>query len=203
MFRADVLRLLPLQKDTNGNLTGKRLVNDIDLFANHLPLHTVTLPEGGIGNRVPQSAGATLFVVYRDPAQPLRKIVLYDGVSIPAPGATMTQTLRGFLQSSLSRSAKMTHIVGSGGRNRTERLGSGSLITTDPSPQTDFFRSNLVQSDFQRELLDARQDSGAGYGEVTTKVDHKVAHAARRGRRSSSARRSDTDGDGLPTSWRT
>ena len=46
MFRADVLRLLPVQMDANGKPTGKRLVNDADLLSNWLPPHTVTLPDG-------------------------------------------------------------------------------------------------------------------------------------------------------------
>src|SRR5205823_5026412 len=71
MFRADVLRYLPLQRDASGNPTGKRLVNDADLQAAGFPLHTVKLPDSGTGNGSPTSAGATLLVVYRDPAQPL------------------------------------------------------------------------------------------------------------------------------------
>ena len=67
MFRADVRRLLPRQLDANGNPTGKRLVNDADLLQNGEDLHTVTLPEAGTGNQVPQTAGASLFVIYRDP----------------------------------------------------------------------------------------------------------------------------------------
>ena len=207
MFRADVLRLLPLQKDVNGNLTGKRLVNDRDLFANHLPLHTVTLPEAGIGNRVPQSAGATLFVVYRDPTEPLTKIVLYDGASLQAPGATMTQTLRGFLQSSTNRAARMTHIVGSGGRNRTERLWfNGSPIASNPfhSDQVGFLAGpNLVQSDVQGGRLDARKrsrswlrrrgdDEGRPF-KTTSPYDCKAWAAI-----VFSTAVQDSDGDGLP-----
>ena len=86
MFRADVLRLLPEQLDGSGNPTGKRLVNDADLLSNHVPLHTVTLPEAGTGNQVPSSAGATLFVVYRDPTQALTQIVLYDGIYVHIAG---------------------------------------------------------------------------------------------------------------------
>ncbi len=60
-FRADVLQLLPT------DAAGRPLANG---------LHTVRLPEAGTGNQVPQSAGASLLVVYRDPAQPLTKIVV-------------------------------------------------------------------------------------------------------------------------------
>ena len=84
MFRADVRGLLPRQLDADGNPTGKRLVNDADLVNNGELLHTVSLPDAGNGNQVPQTAGATLVVVYRhpDPTEPLRKIVLYDGIYI-------------------------------------------------------------------------------------------------------------------------
>ena len=69
MMKADVLHLMPLEV-VNGVPTGKRLVNGN---------HTVTLPNAGNGNNPPQSAGASLFVVYRDvepdrTKNPLRKI---------------------------------------------------------------------------------------------------------------------------------
>ena len=61
-WRADVLRLLPL--DTNpGSLTfGKRLVN---------LSHEVSLPDAGTGNQYPESSGAGLVVIYRVPSMPL------------------------------------------------------------------------------------------------------------------------------------
>jgi hypothetical protein len=66
MFRADVLRWLPIRPDKDNKPTGKRLVNDADLIAHGLPLHQVKLPIR-TGNQVPESAGASLVVVYRDP----------------------------------------------------------------------------------------------------------------------------------------
>ena len=95
-FKADVLRLLPMQMDANGP-TGKRLANGA---------HTVRLPDAGGGNQVPESAGAVLLVVYRNPEadvtlNPLRRIVVYDGLKRkPDLVTTMTQTLRGFYGSS-------------------------------------------------------------------------------------------------------
>src|SRR4029453_5418106 len=59
-MEADVRRLLPLQL-ANGVSTGKRLANG---------LHNVRLPENGTGNHVPQSAGASLVIVYRDTRDP-------------------------------------------------------------------------------------------------------------------------------------
>ena len=80
MFRADVLRFLPVKVDSAGKPTGKRLVNDADLTAQGLDPHTVKLPVRD-GNGVPESAGASLVVVYRDqnPNAPLKKVVIYDG----------------------------------------------------------------------------------------------------------------------------
>ena len=93
-FKADVLRLLPMQMDLNGP-TGKRLANGD---------HTVRLPDAGGGNQVPESAGAVLLVVYRNPEpdpsmNPLRRIVVYEGLKRkPDLVTTMTQTLRGILR---------------------------------------------------------------------------------------------------------
>ena len=175
MFRADVLRLLPPQLDANGNSTGKLLVNDADLVSYGLPLNTVTLPEAGTGNQTPQSAGASLLVIYRNPSEPLRSITLYDGVYVQPPGATMTQTLRGFYQSSAAKSARITHIVGSGAKNSTERLFfNGSLIASDPFPDS------AVSSDrawanptFDVSQLMSPVANPSGFGETaTTMVDH-------------------------------
>jgi hypothetical protein len=77
MFRVDVLHFLPMRLDSEGNPTGKRLVNssdlaahfnawssDAELQAKYVP-HTVALPMVN-GNQVPESAGATLVVIYSD-----------------------------------------------------------------------------------------------------------------------------------------
>jgi len=132
MFRADVLHLLPVQLDATGKPNGHRLVNDVDLLNNGFPRSTVTLPEGGTGNQVPSGAGATLFVVYRDPAESLTKIALYDGIYVQPPGAVMNQTIRGFYQSAPNKFARMTQIVGGGAPNSTDRLYfNGSRIAAE------------------------------------------------------------------------
>ena len=104
MVRADVRRLLPREFDIDGNPTGRRLVNDADLAVNidpdtgaPWPAHTIRLPESGTGNIPPQSAGASLVVVYRDPSEPLRKILFYDGIAVlpDIAGAQLSQTIRG------------------------------------------------------------------------------------------------------------
>jgi hypothetical protein len=176
MFRADVLRQLPIETDSTGKPTGRILVNSADLTANGKTLHTVKLPEAGTGNQVPSTAGATLLVIYRDAAQPLTSISVYDGISVQAPGTTMSQTIRGFLQASASPTGRMTHIVGSGAKNTTDRL-----LFNGVQVGADLFGSvNNASSDrgWSSPTLDVtnqmnlRTDSFP-YGEqVTTSVDH-------------------------------
>ena len=53
---------------------------------------------------------------------PLNAIVIYDGgYTMDNDSQSMTQTIRGFYQAD-GTSAKMTHIVGSGQANKSERL---------------------------------------------------------------------------------
>jgi hypothetical protein len=119
-FRADVLRFLPIRLDKDNKPTGKRLVTDEDLTAHGLPLHSVRLPVRN-GNQIPESAGASLVLVYRDQNEPLRKVVLYDGLDIQQSVTdTMSKTIRGFYQSSATKSAKVTHIIGSGQPNNND-----------------------------------------------------------------------------------
>ena len=139
MFRADVLRLLPKLFDAAGTWTGKYLVNDADLASNvdltgtvYAP-HSVTLPESN-GNHAVQSAGAALVVIYRNPAEPLTKVVLYDGVYAQVQGNALAQTLRAFYQHA-GNTGRMTPLVGSGApNNKTELFFNGSLVTLNPFP---------------------------------------------------------------------
>ena len=188
MFRADVLHLL--KSDPNVKKPERRLVNDADLQANGFGLNTVTLPEAGNGNNAPQSAGASLFVVYRDPAEPLRKIVVYDGVYVqPSLDVPMTQTLRGFYQSASGKSAKITHIVAAGQKNTRERMffndsppaiapgtqiAPSATFPTDPFPnaQTSSDRAWASPTIDVSSLMTPRNNFG-DFGETaTTTVDH-------------------------------
>ena len=148
MMRADVLSLLPLQMDDNGFPTGRRLVNDMDLTAAGLnPGHTVRLPEAGTGNQTPQTAGASLFLVYRDPAEPLRRIVVHDGLHILEQGVTGVQRIRGFLQSAApGAQAKLTQIIARGQIDASDQMTvtgagipttSGNLFAGNLSPSSD------------------------------------------------------------------
>jgi hypothetical protein len=132
MLRADVLRFFPFQNDSSGKSTGRRQVTGI---------YEVALPEIGNGNNARQGAGASLFFIYRVPTQDLRKIVVYDGVYLESIGAGMQQQLQGFYQSwDAKKTAWLTHVVGSGARNQTERLKfndaptATDVIVTDPFP---------------------------------------------------------------------
>ncbi|MET0212727.1 MAG: hypothetical protein ABW292_06980, partial [Vicinamibacterales bacterium] len=131
-FRADVLRLLPVPLDADGNPIGKWLVNLEDLNEAGFGPLTVRLPDNGTGNQTPQTAGASLIVIYRLPTEPLTSIVLYDGLQLkpPAPSTT-SQTLRGFYQASGDPFAKLTLLVGSGAKNATERVLFGNGLSTD------------------------------------------------------------------------
>ncbi len=109
MYRADVLRFLPVGPD------GKVVANRA---------HRVQLPDEGNSNRTPRALGASLVVVYRDPnpATPLSAIVIYNG-SHTMNNATrgMTQSIAGFYDPA-NAPGKITHIVGSGQSNKSERF---------------------------------------------------------------------------------
>lgn len=140
-FRADVLRFLPIRLDKDNKPTGKRLVTDQDLTAHGLPLHSVRLPLRN-GNQIPESAGASLVLVYRDQNEPLRKIVIYDGIDIQQSLTdTMSKTIRGFYQSASTKSAKLTHLIGSGQPNNNEVVSfdvpSGTSTVSNLLPGAD------------------------------------------------------------------
>jgi hypothetical protein len=178
-FRADVLRFLPIRLDKNNQPTGKRLVNDADLTAHGLPLHSVTLPTRN-GNQIPESAGASLVFVYRDPSEPLRKIVFYDGIQIlPTLTESMTQTVRGFYRSSTAKSAKITQIIASGQPNNNERIFFNGGTSTQISPFNPVFGGTSSQRGWATltynvtSLMNPGNNSADGYGEtVTTTVNH-------------------------------
>ncbi len=208
MMRADVLRLLPLQLDVNGEPTGRRLVNDADLVASGVGPHTVTLPDSGIFNFVPQSAGASLVVIYQDPSStaPLTSVVVYDGIDVQARGADTQLTIRGFVDAVNNSAAKLTYIAGSGLPNLTDRVFVGTTRVDRGNPfgagglLTDRAWSNPT---FTLPAGSWTPEDGGVYGEqITTRVTHTaplllydcVSLAAV----VFSTRTQDTDGDGLP-----
>jgi hypothetical protein len=194
MFRADVLRLLPEQ------LTAP----EIQLAALVNGSHAVTLPEAGTGNQVPQSAGAScLSSIGIGSGQTYR---VYDGISVQAPGATTTQTIRGFYQASAAHAAKLTHIGGSGAPNSSDRLWfNASLVSSNPfmgaaSPASD--RAWAGQTVDVTSLMPTDFNFNDGYGtSVTTTIDHVKASpydCLSWAAIIFSTTVPDTDGDGIP-----
>jgi hypothetical protein len=176
MFSADVLRFFPLQKDVNLQSTGRRIVTGT---------HQVALPEVGNGNQARQGAGASILFVYRTADDPLRKVVVYDGVYLQTPLGTVTsQTLQGFYQSGTDpQSAWLTHIVGSGSKNETERLKFNASVVTEATDPFKFPLGNQGGNGSDRAWSNPTYDvSGkmqqatspvSGFGETaTTEVDH-------------------------------
>ena len=178
-FRADVLRLLPVRFDKDNHPTTKRLVNDADLTAHSLPLHTVSLPTRN-GNQLPESAGATLVIVYRDPSQPLRKIVFYDGIHIQSSLTdTMTQTLRGIYRSSAAKSASITTLLGAGQPNNNEQVLFNDGTETLISPPNPVFGGSSSERSWSAltydvsALMTPGNNSSGGFGETATaKIRH-------------------------------
>ena len=173
MYRADVLNLWPKQYDANNRWTGRYLVNGIS--------HPVELGISGGGNTLTTIAGATLLLVYRDLSEPLRKIVIYDGVHAQVQGTTTTQTIAGFYRSSASQSARLAHIAGSGARNTSERLlfNGQPLNITNPIPNPVGDGSDRGWASPVVDVSDRMPGSNweipgvATFGEaVTTGVDH-------------------------------
>ncbi len=152
VYRADVLRQLPVKLDSNGNPVSKRLVNDADLLSNGFPLHTVSLPDSGgggtqspsSGNQATYTEGVSLVVVYRilgDPGAPLRAVVIYNGgYTFNQENQTMDQTILGFYQASATGSpiARMTQIVGNGDTNFKERLTVDGVVPAGVSADNPF-----------------------------------------------------------------
>ena len=211
MMRADVLRLLPLQLDENGKPTGRRLVNDLDLAANGLDPHTVSLPDSGIFNFVPQSAGASLLVIYQDPnpAAPLRSVVVYDGLHVQAPGADTQLTIRGFVDAVDGSAAKLTFIGGSGFLNLTDRVyvGATRVDSGNPFPAGGLLTDRAWSNPTFTFNLPAAGTWGSQdnpvYGEqVTTRITHTLPlllyDCLSMGAVVFSSATQDGDGDGLP-----
>jgi len=173
-WRVDVLRSLPIGHIATAANFRKRLVNDADLLAQGEDPHRVFLPDSGTGNQLPESAGASLVVIYRHPDSPLTGIVLYEGFNFTTSNTTMSQTLRGFFQRAPGAVGKLTQHVANGQPNPTEQVsfnGAGQALV-DP-----FMSSPSSQRGWRALTLTGLNMSGTGntgtYGdEVTTAVTH-------------------------------
>ncbi|OFW33376.1 MAG: hypothetical protein A3G76_00935 [Acidobacteria bacterium RIFCSPLOWO2_12_FULL_65_11] len=184
-YRADVLGLFDVDQD------GKLRVNGA---------HQIQLPDSGSsGNGVPIALGASLVVVYRDAAAPLRAVVLYDGgYTMDQTNETMSQAIRGFYQAAEAPNAKLTHIVGSGQANKSERLllpGLAPIL----NPFTGSLGASWDSSTFNVGVP-------AGTDSTTTSVDHvgfSSFDCLSWGAIVFSTSVQDTDGDGLLDVWET
>src|SRR6516165_3727319 len=96
VYRADVLRFLPVPTDPTGKPIHQRLVNDADLTSGNFGLTTVSLPDTGSssGDAKILLEGVSLVVVYRYPGAPLKAIVFYDGGFTLDTTHPMTQTIQ-------------------------------------------------------------------------------------------------------------
>ena len=79
-WRVDVLKFLPLGTVVGQPNYGKRLVNDTDLTDHGKSPHSVSLPDSGTGNQLPESAGAGIVAVYRHPDYPVDRYRAVGGV---------------------------------------------------------------------------------------------------------------------------
>ncbi len=132
-YRVDVLRFLPINP-----ATGKQDLNTP---------YGVSVPDAGrffgdddescretTASPLPRALGASLVVVYRDPAMPYSAVVIYDGAYTKRALGKMVQPIAGFYQSSLTApAAKMTHIVGDGRLLLSEQVLLGTqLVARNP-----------------------------------------------------------------------
>jgi hypothetical protein len=123
-MRADVLSLLPPQLDENGNPTGRRLVNDIDLAAAGLGAHG---DAARARHRQPDAAERGRQPARRVSRRPSRRaaarVVVYDGVHVQA--RTRSRRRRSAVSCSRTRNgaAKVTQIISRGAANSTDQYG--------------------------------------------------------------------------------
>jgi hypothetical protein len=201
-YRADVLRFLPIGDVKGLPNFGKHLVNDADLQAHGKAALTVELTDSGSGNGVPNALGASLVVIYRDPdpSAPLAAIVIYDGgYTMDNSTQVMLQTIEGFYEPADLPSVlgKMTHIVGSGQANKSERLLINGREYFNPfqgsqGPDWDNFTINNLDTPSGSSLTTSVDTEGVNsfdclnWGAIVYRTEVQ-----------------DSDGDGLLNIWET
>jgi hypothetical protein len=186
-FRADVLRLLPIRRDKDNKPTAKRLVNHADLIAHAETPLTISLPTRN-GNQIPESAGASLVVVYRDPSPSavLRKVVFFDGIHIQdSIDEATVLTLSGFYKSALPKSAQITHLIASGQPNTREQIAfedgqtHTSTVISPADPLIGATSSERAWTALTYDVSNLMQPTTTltGFGEtVTTTISHVPAN---------------------------
>ena len=135
-YRADVLRFLRVKRNGKLAVNGEHAIQmpDAARVRDNDEDDDDEIDSDGPGQSGPRPVGASLVVIYRDPKQPLKAIVIYDGGVTKRKGETMNLTIQGFYQaSSTNPVAKMTHIVGDGQRSSAELvLLDGRLVARNP-----------------------------------------------------------------------
>ena len=148
-----------------------------------------------------------------DPSKPLKSVVIYNGLYTQPKNAktktieSMTQRIGGFYQLAASPEARMTHLVGSGAGNSTDRLWVGNDASSLSQISVDPFKGvGSASSDRAWDGPTFPLSISGAQGEFAMKVDHGsnspydclswVAIVT-------SAIVEDTDKDGLLNQWET
>ncbi len=129
VYRADVLRYLPVDSNNNPIANGNQTVKLPDVGAN----------PGGTGIN---TNGASLVVIYKvivaglPTIAPLRAVVIYNGAFTLTDGQgapPMTQAVAGFYQAAANDNARVTSIVANGQKGFTSPFSvNGQTLSTDP-----------------------------------------------------------------------
>ena len=127
VYRADVLRYLPLDSNNNPVANGSQTLKLTDAGAN--------ANGSGINTN-----GASLIVIYKvvipglPTITPLRAVVIYNGAfTMNRQSAGMTQTVAGFYQASANDLARFTSIVANGQPGFSAPLSvNGQTLSTNP-----------------------------------------------------------------------
>src|SRR5262245_1910986 len=134
-YRADVMRFLPVKANGKIGVNGAHQIRVPDsghFYARDDDDEADWEQPNEIG---PRAFGASLVIVFRDPRQPLKSIVIYDGGHTKRMFDSLVQPIKGFYQaSSANPVTKMTHIVGDGSRFLSEKVSFNGtqLVPVNP-----------------------------------------------------------------------
>src|SRR4029453_9687073 len=101
------------------------------------------------GNTTPFTIGASLLIVYRNPNDPFRAVVIYDGGFVLNQGfQSVTKTIKGFYNASNSNpEAKLSIVVGEGQDNFNEQVLLNGVVLTPTSTNPLVTATNPFVSD--------------------------------------------------------
>ncbi len=186
VYRADVLRYLPVDSNNIPQAAGKQ---------------TVKLPDST--GTVLYTNGASLIVIYKviQPGlsfiAPLRAVVIYNGAyTMNKNSAGLTQTVAGFYQASTDADATMTGIVANGQPDFSSPLSvNGNTLDTDPFVGAQGVRWDNPSYNFNLAANASSFSTLATAGNNQTCVTWAAIVA--------SVAVQDSDGDGLLDLWET